>query len=120
MHAPGLYHSNWPSFTRWLKQTRAKFQCECIGQCGLHKGIRCREIHATPGHHMRGRVTLAGAHLCKCYPRCVNPGHVIAACQACHLRIDGPQHTATRRRAHAARSPFDPESTQPPPNLPRR
>jgi hypothetical protein len=47
-------------------------------------------------HYARGKVILTVAHLCACDPICLNPAHVIAACQRCHLRIDRFKHAAHR------------------------
>lgn len=115
------YPADWKQFSAFIRFTRAKGQCECHGQCGLHQPARntrrCTERHRHPAQHARGRVTLTTAHLCLCEPPCTNPDHVLALCQRCHLRIDA-QWKANKRRA---RGDFgNPQAPQPPkpPQLP--
>lgn len=94
------YGKDWDPFSRTIRFVRARSQCECHGQCGLHGGtrlgLRCRERHHTPAIFAKGRIKLSVAHLCRCTPPCRDPNHVIAACQRCHLRIDRYKHARTR------------------------
>jgi len=97
-----IYPPYWPQFSRWVIYERANQQCECTGQCGKHGGTpgtrRCQEVHRRPARWARGTIHLSTAHLCTCDPPCTKPGHVIAACQRCHLRIDRFKHAETRKR----------------------
>ena len=99
------YPSNWRYFSQIIRKERAKNQCECIGECGLHRTHpgprRCIEQDRMPAVFARGVVVLTVAHLCLCDPPCDNPQHVKALCNRCHLRVDMPlhrQHAAETRR----------------------
>lgn len=116
------YPANWPQFSAWVRFVRAQGRCECTGQCGKHVPNpiqrRCCEMHHKPARWFRGRVVLTVAHLCDCEPPCAIAGHVIAACQKCHLRIDRFRHAA-RRLAHQQarrRHPPPPSFLSPPPH----
>jgi len=71
---------------------------------------RCIEHDGEPARYMkRGTIVmLTVAHLnaeggpCQCDPRCVIPEHVLALCQRCHLRYDGPRHQANARDTRLA------------------
>ena len=95
-----LYPPAWKLFAASIKTTRAQGRCECTGECGLHQPNpqprRCIETHRAPARWFRGRVTLTVAHLCKCIPLCLNPDHVKALCQRCHLRVDRYNHARKR------------------------
>jgi hypothetical protein len=97
---PNHYPVGWRDFSLSIRYARARERCECTGQCGMHRpnpGLRrCVEVNHKPARWARGRVVLTVAHLCKCDPICMNPAHVIAACQRCHLRIDRYRHAAHR------------------------
>lgn len=101
---PDHYPPGWQKFSAQIRFLRAQGRCECTGQCGLHRHPkftrRCIEINHEPAHFANGKVVLTVAHLCQCNPICLNPAHVIAACQRCHLRIDRfthAQHAAATR-----------------------
>ena len=97
---PQHYPPGWPEFSLFIRFTRALARCECTGQCGLHQAPkvtrRCTELNHRAAHYAHGKVILTVAHLCDCNPICLNPAHVIAACQRCHLRIDRFMHAAHR------------------------
>lgn len=94
------YGPTWRGFSDFIRFTRARGRCECLGQCGLHQPNpttrRCSEEHGKPAHWARGLIILNTAHMCNCSPPCTNPAHVFAACQRCHLRYDAFKHAATR------------------------
>lgn len=122
------YPPDWDQISKRIRYERAQGQCECRGQCGLHRtggtarpcgdpscecnGLhplhlhprgprRCAEFNGYPAVWAKGRIMLTVAHLCDCDPLCGNEEHLIAACQRCHLRIDVAlhvQHRATNRR----------------------
>ena len=95
-----LYPHGWQPFAAAIKHQRAACRCECTGECGLHQPNptprRCTELHGTPARWFRGRVRLTVAHLCNCDPLCMNPDHVKAMCQRCHLRVDRYKHAKAR------------------------
>jgi hypothetical protein len=106
MRRPRLtYPPTWKVFSRAIRFERALGQCECCGECGLHRTHpgprRCVERDQQPAQWARGRVVLTVAHLCSCDPPCVEAAHVKAMCNRCHLRTDGvlhSQHRAETRR----------------------
>jgi hypothetical protein len=97
---PTHYPPGWTAFSAYIRFERAGRRCECRGECGLHGSNtgnrRCVEEHHKPAKYARGVIRLTTAHLCQCRPICLNPMHVIAACQRCHLRIDRYMHAAHR------------------------
>jgi hypothetical protein len=103
-----LYPLGWKDFSAEIRFQRARGRCECSGQCGLHSGYptkkRCTEQHGKKAHYAKGLVRLTVAHLCSCDPICMNPNHVIAACQRCHLRIDRFRHAKNRIATQRART----------------
>jgi hypothetical protein len=100
------YGAGWRDFSYAIRFTRAREQCECTGQCGLHQPNpctrRCEERHHRPARWAKGLVRLTTAHLCTCDPPCHIPEHVIAACQRCHLRIDHHLHLRHRQERASA------------------
>ena len=97
---PEHYPPGWSVFSTFIRHTRARGRCECTGQCGLHKPAklnrRCIELNHRAAHFAHGEIVLTVAHLCDCDPICLDPDHVIAACQRCHLRIDRFLHARHR------------------------
>ena len=95
-----LYPRTWKHFAASIKTQRAKGRCECTGECGLHQPNptprQCIETHRAPARWFRGRVRLSVVHLCTCDPLCLNPDHVKAMCQRCHLRVDRYRHAQAR------------------------
>lgn len=114
------YPPGWTRFSIEIRFGRANGRCECTGQCGLHRNQqilrRCREINHKPAHWANGRIVLTVAHLCQCDPICLNPAHVIAACQRCHLRIDRYLHALHRLARQQARQ--QPTTDSQPPTAP--
>lgn len=107
------YPANWEQASATVRFIRARYQCECTGECGRHQPLtkpgpvtpaepplvrRCNEIHKQEARHSNGRIILTAAHTCNCYPLCANPDHLLAMCQACHLRFDMARHRASRLR----------------------
>lgn len=106
---PEHYPAGWTDFSLMIRLFRAGQRCECTGQCGLHQPNpqirRCIERAGHKAAWARGKVVLTVAHLCDCQPICMNPAHVRAMCQRCHLRVDRYTHAAHRRaRADLAKS----------------
>ena len=102
-----LYPPEWAEVSLAIRTLRAAGQCECTGECGLHRTHpgprRCVEINDHPAQWAKGKVVLTVAHLCLCEPLCADPQHLKAMCNRCHLRLDHPLHqrhaAETRRRA---------------------
>lgn len=94
-----LYPGWWKQFSLYIRKERAGDRCENF-KCGIENGV----------HNPRGSlVVLTVAHLdydggvCDCKEltgrKCARPDHVLALCQACHLRMDMPRHIANRRES---------------------
>jgi hypothetical protein len=90
------YPPNWKLFAAGIREVRAHNQCECTGECGIHRGRRCIEVHGRHAVYARGKITLTTAHLCRCAPLCALPEHVKSMCQRCHLRVDIHLHLRNR------------------------
>jgi hypothetical protein len=109
------YPPDWKDVSNFIRFDRAKGQCECAGECGLHKTTpgprRCIERHGHAAKYARGKVILTTAHLCTCDPLCKIPEHLKAMCNRCHLRIDVELHKRnakkTRHNRGAVRDLFD-------------
>ena len=76
------YPANWRDVSRFIRLDRAQGQCECTGECGLHRTHpgprRCIERDRQPAVWAKGRVILTTAHLCQCEPLCAEPAHLLA------------------------------------------
>ncbi len=103
-----VYPSEWKTLSRWVRYERAKGQCECGGECGLHRTHpgprRCAERDGEPARWAKGNVVLTVAHLCQ-DSTCREKDHLKAMCNRCHLRYDVKQHVKNAhetRRAGAA------------------
>jgi len=113
---PSDYPDDWLALSRYIRLERAFEQCECCGECGLHRTHpgprRCVERDRNAALWARGMVILTTAHLCgeDCpdVPQgkrvCGNPAHLKALCNRCHLRLDGPHHRRVQaeNRRHTA------------------
>ena len=99
------YPPHWHELSRQIRHDRAQGQCECMGECGLHRTHpgprRCTERNGEPAQWANGRIILTVAHLCH-NTQCDNPDHLRAMCQRCHCRYDAPLHAKhaaeTRKR----------------------
>ena len=102
------YPEHWASLSRKIRYERAQGQCECEGECGLHRTHpgprRCTEVDRTPAKWAGGTVILTVAHLCH-DSACADEAHLKAMCNRCHLRLDVKQHQQnaylTRREGKA-------------------
>lgn len=105
-----LYPPWWEMFSYWIRFHRAKGQCECRGECGLHRDHpgprRCVERNGEPAKWARGKVVLTVAHLDH------DPGNwdvkklkerVRAMCNRCHLRYDTKHHQANAKATRKAK-----------------
>ena len=97
------YPKDWKAISAGIK-ARAGGQCECEGECGLHRTHpgprRCQERQGARAVWARGRIVLTVAHLDHQPEHCA-PENLKAMCQRCHLRYDRGHHqrnsAATRR-----------------------
>lgn len=104
-----LYPPDWPAISAYIRFERAGGQCECVGQCGLHRGRRCVERHGEPAKFARGRVVLTTAHRNHDEADC-RPENLWAGCQRCHLRYDRQHHKTSRlKRAGQLAIDLEPE-----------
>ena len=53
-----LYPANWKQISARIRFVRAEGRCECVGECGLHKG-RCKRRHG----HVEYREKWDGGHI---------------------------------------------------------
>ncbi len=106
--SPSVYPPHWKSLSRKMRYERAQGQCECEGECGLHRTHpgprRCEERDRQPAKWAKGTVVLTVAHLCH-DSECADESHLKAMCNRCHLRLDVKQHQQnayrTRREGKA-------------------
>lgn len=102
------YPPNWKQISLRIRE-RARGQCECTGECGLHKTTpgprRCCELNGAKAKWAKGKVILTVAHL-NHDPMDCREVNLKAMCQRCHLRYDADLHAknsaATRERKKAA------------------
>lgn len=98
------YPKDWKAISASIRE-RAQGQCECMGECGLHRTTggprRCEEMHGSRAKWARGVVVLTVAHLDHVPENCA-PENLKAMCQRCHLRYDIEHHAETRRRTRDA------------------
>jgi hypothetical protein len=96
------YPPDWRAISLLIRTERAKGRCECTGECGRdHGGGRCPRQAGTD-LPTGGRIILTVAHLDHDPTNC-SESNLKAMCQACHLRLDREQHTATARATRRAR-----------------
>jgi len=99
------YPPDWPMISVLIR-ARSGGQCECRGECGLHRTTpgprRCLERDGMPATWAKGLVMLTVAHRDSTvrpdgYLDC-SPDNLFAACQRCHLRYDIDLHRWNRSR----------------------
>ncbi len=81
------YPDDWKAISKRLREDRAGFQCECTGQCGLHRGRRCVERHLEKAEFAFGVVVLTTAHM-NHQPEDCRDENLVVMCNRCHLRYD--------------------------------
>ena len=100
------YPANWREISLSIRQDRAKWECECRGECGRSHPFRLSEgrcLMVQGGSLFSGaKVVLTVAHLDHTPENC-DPANLLAMCQACHLRYDARHHAETARATRAAR-----------------
>jgi hypothetical protein len=100
------YPKNWKDISASIR-ARSGGQCECQGECGLHRTSpgprRCTERHRHQASFAKGLVILTVAHLDHTPENC-DPRNLKAMCQRCHLRYDRDHHAETARRTREQKS----------------
>lgn len=119
------YPANWAEISTFIRFTRAKYFCECRGECGLdHRQEavddwgeeavaelksdwqdRCGAQYQQPHPITGSNVVLTVAHLDHTPENC-DYKNLRAMCQRCHLRYDRGHHADTRRSRKAIRDLF--------------
>ena len=107
------YPKDWPAISKRIRE-RSGGQCECIGECGLHKTHpgprRCIERNGHAAQWAKGKIVLTVAHLNHDGMDCRDE-NLKAMCQRCHLRYDQDLHVtnsyATRKRGKATGDLFE-------------
>jgi hypothetical protein len=96
------YPADWPEISRRIKEERAGWRCECLGECarGTHRN-RCPNIHGKPAYGTGSLVILTTAHLDH-QPENCDPANLRAYCQGCHLHYDRDHHAETRKATRAS------------------
>lgn len=99
------YPKNWKDISLAIRQ-RSRQQCECMGECGLHKTNpgprRCKELNGEKAQWAKGKVILTVAHL-NHDPQDCRPENLKAMCQRCHLRYDLKLHQANSRKTRRSK-----------------
>ncbi len=97
-----LYPANWKAISERIRGQRARWRCECSGQCGdSHDSVdpptdRCQALHGFPHPMTTSKVVLTTAHLDHDPTNCAD-GNLMAMCQKCHNRYDAAHRAETRR-----------------------
>ena len=88
------YPKDWKLISKRIRD-RSGGQCECFGECGLHKDHpdprRCVERNGDKAKWAKGKVVLTVAHLNHLISDCRDE-NLKAMCQRCHLRYDSKHH----------------------------
>lgn len=110
------YPKDWPAIVLAIN-ARAQGQCECEGECGLHRTTpgprRCCERNGEKAKWANGKIVLTCAHLGTDKPdgtpgdkhdkMDVRPENLKMMCQRCHLRFDIDEHVANGKRTREAK-----------------
>ncbi|GAA4978106.1 hypothetical protein GCM10023205_52480 [Yinghuangia aomiensis] len=89
------YPTNWPQISFAIREERARWRCECVGQCLTGHFTRCEAHQGRPHPRTGTNVVLTVAHLDHTPENC-DPDNLRAMCQACHLAYDTTHHQLTR------------------------
>jgi len=87
------YPKDWKEISERVRFDRAGGLCECLGECGRHKGL-CAAVHGEPHHDTGSKVVLTVAHLDH-QPENCDEDNLKAMCQRCHLAYDAEHHAQT-------------------------
>lgn len=96
-----LYSPDWSAISLAVRD-RAGWRCECDGRCGQDHGGRCRARQGQAHPVTGSKVILTVMHLDH-DPRNCDPANLMAGCQKCHNRYDGPHRRANAYKTRAAR-----------------
>lgn len=96
------YPKDWKVISLAIRNDRADWWCECLGECLRHDGM-CLARHGKPHPVTESKVILTVAHLDH-QPENCDPENLRAMCQRCHLSYDREHHAETRRQTLAERS----------------
>lgn len=100
------YPDDWKQISRSIRE-RSGGQCECEGECGLHRTTpgprRCAEVNGHKAQFAKGKVVLTVAHL-NHNPMDCRPENLKALCQRCHLRYDSRHHMTNARKTRDRKS----------------
>lgn len=88
------YPTDWPAISLTIRDDRAGWFCECLGECDRHDGW-CLARHGKPHPVTQSKVVLTAAHLDHTPENC-DPDNLRAMCQRCHLSYDRHHHAVTR------------------------
>ena len=103
------YPSDWDEISLRIRKASGR-QCQCTGECGLHRGRRCVELDGQDAQFASGKVVLTVAHR-NHYPPDCRDENLLAMCNTCHLRYDQVLHAthawATRRGRKASGDLFE-------------
>src|SRR3990167_9714971 len=97
------YPKDWSLISVRIKD-RARWLCECKGECGLHPNVRCIELHKQKAKFAKGKIILTVAHL-NHKPEDCREENLRAMCQRCHLRYDLSLHIVNARKTRDAKNP---------------
>ena len=105
------YPPDWAEISRRIRFERAAGQCECDGRCGEDHGGRCTAVHGEPHPMTSAKVVLTTMHLDHDPENSDDDDNLMAACQKCHNRYDGPMRrrgiAERRRKPWAVRDLFE-------------
>ena len=98
------YPASWKDISLSIRRDRARWCCECRGECGRrHPFADGRCLMVQGGLLFSGaKVVLTVAHLNHTPENC-DPANLLAMCQACHLRYDAWHHAETARETRRLR-----------------
>lgn len=86
----GKYPDDWDKISLRVRRESGG-QCQCTGECGLHRGQRCVELDGEDALFASGLVVLTVAHR-NHYPPDCRDENLLAMCNTCHLRMDAVLH----------------------------
>lgn len=90
------YPKEWAAISMRIRDERARWRCECGGECGAHEE-RCSAKNGS-AHPITGScVVLTVAHLDHTPENC-DDDNLRAMCQRCHNRYDQAHRKANARK----------------------
>lgn len=95
------YPKDWKAIVAKVRD-RSDNRCECQGECGLHRGRRCKEVNGAAATWARGKIVLTTAHL-NHTPEDNRMENLRHMCQRCHLLYDRDHHRETAERTRDAK-----------------